>query len=353
MSNRFRFRYISYLLIYAGAVLVFFIIAKAICSLRIWYEEEVLYQILRYADEHALIIGAVLCMIGWGFISSIFLRKWMGYLDEITRAAELLANKPEQLIELSVDLKPIQDELNIVREYAIRNRRFAKAEEQRKNDLLVFLAHDLKTPLTSVLGYLTLLDKEKEISSELREEYTQVALHKAERLEELLNEFFEIARFNLTSMELQKERVNLSRMTEQICSEFIPVLAEKGLFWKLDIAPDIYMNCDPDKMSRVFDNLIRNAVSYSYADTEVNCVLKKSGDNVVIKVQNHGKTISEEKLNRIFDQFFRLDDARNSTTGGAGLGLAIAKEIVELHGGAIFVRSADESVLFEVAFPLS
>lgn len=216
---------------------------------------------------------------------------------------------------------------------------------------IVYLAHELKTPLTSVIGYLTLLREETEISPKLREKYTGISLRKAERLEDLINEFFDVTRFNLTSMELEFERIHLSRMIEQICSEFEPVLQEKNLIWKLDIEPDIAMIGDPDKLSRVFDNLIRNACNYSYPDTEIQCSLKKENDSVVCRIKNHGKTISKEKMGRIFEQFFRVDSSRSSTTGGAGIGIAIAKEIVERHGGSIRAESAEESITFTVVFP--
>ena len=112
------------------------------------------------------------------------------------------------------------------------------------------------------------------------------------------------------------------------------------------------MECDPDKLERVFDNLIRNAVNYCYADTPVFISLEQHGDIAVIKLRNSGKTIPPEKLSRIFEQFFRLDSSRASSTGGSGLGLAIVKEIVELHGGGIKAESADDSITFTVVLPL-
>lgn len=104
-------------------------------------------------------------------------------------------------------------------------------------------------------------------------------------------------------MELEFERVHLSRMIEQICSEFEPVLQEKNLTWKLDIEPEITMIGDPDKLSRVFDNLIRNACNYSYPDTEIQCSLKKENDSIVCRIKNHGKTISKEKMGRSLSVF--------------------------------------------------
>ncbi len=176
-------------------------------------------------------------------------------------------------------------------------------------------------------------------------------MDKAERLEDLINEFFDITRFNLTALTLEMELINLSRMLEQIASEFEPVLAEKSLRWHLEIQQDIMFSCDPDKLQRVFDNLIRNAVNYSYPGTEISVFMEREEQETRIRVCNHGRTIPPEKLSHIFEQFFRVDSSRTSATGGSGLGLAIAKEIVQLHGGSIQAHSSDESIVFTVILP--
>ena len=295
-------------------------------------------------------IGGVL---SWFLVTRHFLRKPLLYLDEIVEAAETLSSPANTALQLSPALKNIQDNLNLVREQALRNALLAKEAEQRKNDMLVYLAHDLKTPLTSVIGYLTLLRDEPQVSAELRAHYTGIALEKAERLEELINEFFDITRFNLTTLTLQPEQISMSRMLEQLASEVVPILDSMDLTWHTEISPNIEILCDPDKLERVFDNLVRNAVNYSYSGTEIFLSLKKEEDHVVVKVQNSGKTIPPDKLSRIFEQFFRLDSSRSSATGGAGLGLAISKEIVELHGGSITAASENNSVLFTVILPLS
>ncbi|MBQ1414644.1 MAG: HAMP domain-containing histidine kinase, partial [Lachnospiraceae bacterium] len=221
-----------------------------------------------------------------------------------------------------------------------------------KNDLIVYLAHDLKTPLTSVIGYLTLLRDEEQISDELRQKYLAISLDKAERLEELINEFFEITRFNLTQIALEYSRVNLTLLLEQLIFEFRPMLAENDLTCRLNAAPDIQIFCDADKIQRVFDNLLKNAVNYSYEGTEIVIMVEQDPrGSVTITFVNHGNTISESKLKRIFEQFYRLDTARSSKSGGAGLGLAISKQIVETHGGTIRAESADELIVFTVELP--
>lgn len=310
-----------------------------------------IFWIARTVADTLLIWIALALILGWIILTWNFLCKPLRYLDEVVAAAELLAKPSSAPITLPPALKSIQDNLNLVREQSLQNAMLAKEAEQRKNDLIVYLAHDLKTPLTSVIGYLTLLKDEPEISAELRARYTGIALEKAERLEELVNEFFDIARFNLTTFTLQTERISLSRMLEQIVSEFLPILREKDLTWRTDIQPGIDYCCDPDKLERVFDNLVRNAVNYSYNGTELFLSLRQINDSLEILVKNRGKTIPPDKLNRIFEQFFRLDSSRSSATGGAGLGLAISKEIVELHGGTIAALSEDESILFTVTLP--
>lgn len=317
----------------------------------VWQPYDPLYQILHLVKEYLVLVTIVVGLVAWAIITYVFISKPLRYLDEVVLAAEQLAVPGPEPISLPVTLKNVQDELNLVREEALRNALAAKEAEQRKNDLIVYLAHDLKTPLTSVLGYLTLLRDEPQISPELRAKYTGIALDKAARLEELIDEFFDITRFNLTAISLEEETVDLSRLLEQTMSEFTPLLAEKDLDWASDLAPRVRLLCDPDKLQRVFDNLLRNAVNYSYRGGTIAVSLERAEDRVVVRVRNRGKTIPQEKLDRIFEQFFRLDNARASTTGGAGLGLAIAKEIVELHGGTITAESADEAIVFTVSLP--
>ena len=221
----------------------------------------------------------------------------------------------------------------------------------RSSGKVVYLAHDLKTPLTSVIGYLTLLRDEGQISEELREKYLSISLEKAERLEDLINEFFEITRFSLSSITLEYSNVNLTRLLEQLTYEFQPMLSEKNLTCSLEMERDMTLRCDVDQMQRVLDNLLRNAVNYSFEGGTIRIGAAREGDDMKIRVSNRGNTIPKEKLERIFEQFYRLDSARSSRSGGAGLGLAIAKEIVELHQGTITARSEDERIEFEVTLP--
>lgn len=281
----------------------------------------------------------------------IYLNSFVRYFVEINRGIDALITENAGDVILSQELATTERKINSIKHTLETRKSDAQLAEQRKNDLIMYLAHDLKTPLTSVIGYLTLLRDEPQIPQELRCRYTDIALGKAERLEELINEFFDITRFNLTTLTLDSERICLSRMLEQLASESAPILAERELEWRLEIAPEIEVMGDADKLARAFDNLIRNAISYSYAGTEILLFAQAEGDKAKVMIKNHGKTIAPDKLEHIFEQFYRADAARSSATGGAGLGLAITKEIVELHGGTVTAASANESTIFIVVLP--
>lgn len=328
-----------------------FFVGLFVCTNMTWQGTEPLYPLLNWIAGHAELVLLLLVLLG---TAAIFIWGWVRairYVGLIAEASARLVDGGEEPIRLPSTLSPIEGRMNQIKQEALRNSRLAKEAEQRKNDLIVYLAHDLKTPLTSVIGYLTLLRDEGQISEELRQKYLSVSLEKAERLEELINEFFEITRFNLSKLTLEVSRVNLTRMLEQIAYEFRPMFAEKNLTCRLEVEGEIELKCDVNKLERVFDNLIRNAVNYSFSDSEIVISAQQSEDGVRLKFRNHGDTIPPEKLSRIFEQFFRLDSARASRSGGAGLGLAIAKEIVELHHGAITASSADEVVEFDVFLP--
>ncbi len=233
-----------------------------------------------------------------------------------------------------------------------RHEQIIRDEAARKNDLIAYLAHDLKTPLTSVIGYLSLLDEAPDMPEKQKEKYVGIALDKAVRLEKLINEFFEITRYNLQQMELEEECIDLYYMLLQMADEFYPLLKPHGNRISLCVDEDLTIYGDSEKLARVFNNILKNAIAYSYPDTAIEIWTKKAAGEVQIYFRNKGRTIPAQKLETIFEKFFRLDESRGTHTGGAGLGLAIAKEIVHLHGGKIRAASEKELTTFCVTLPV-
>ena len=224
-------------------------------------------------------------------------------------------------------------------------------EVNKKNDLIAYLAHDLKTPLTSVVGYLSLLEEAPDMPDEQKAKYIHVALNKSLRLESLINEFFDITRYNLHQIELEKENIDLSYMLRQMTDEFYPVLESHGNTVNLAASESITISADPVKLARVFNNILKNAIAYSYPNTPIDVLADSDSKEIWVSFTNSGKTIPPGKLESIFEKFYRLDEARSSNTGGAGLGLAIAKEIVTRHGGTIRAVSENNVTTFTVTLP--
>lgn len=294
----------------------------------------------------------IIWVIGTLVLLYRLLKKVFGYIDEVGKATEDLVNKDVEYIELPDELEEIQKRMNHLKRESEKNEKLAKENEEKKDELIVYLAHDIKTPLTSMIGYLSILDEIDDMPKKKQKNYISIALDKSYRLEDLINELFDVARFNSEKIVLEKEELNLNLMLEQIIDDFYPTLRELNKSIKLNYNEPISINGDPDKLSRVFNNLIKNAISYSKEESEIVINLKKDNNNAIVEVINKGKQISKEKLSKIFEKFYRLDSVRTSRTGGSGLGLAIAKDIVELHNGTIIAESNEKETTFRVTLPL-
>ena len=253
---------------------------------------------------------------------------------------------PKEYAEISAQMSEIKSTMQ-------RHEQMLKEEASRKNDLIAYLAHDLKTPLTSVIGYLALLDEAQDMPIEQKTKCVNIALSKALRLEKLINEFFDITRYNLQQIDLEKESINLCHMLVQMTDEFYPLLNAHGNQTEVCVDEEVTVYGDSMKLARVFNNILKNAIYYSYPDTTIKIWAESTDTDVWIYFCNKGKTIPAGKLNSIFEKFFRMDEARSTNTGGAGLGLAIAKEIITLHGGKITAESENESTTFRISLPIT
>jgi len=237
---------------------------------------------------------------------------------------------------------------------AKEQKQLAMLEKQtrQKHDLISYLAHDMKTPLASVIGYLNLLNDVSDVPKAQRDTYIRITLDKAERLEQLIDEFFDITRFNLHDIVVSRGRIALDFLLEQLKEQFYPILLAQHKELKLDIAEGSVCYGDADKLARAFNNVLKNAISYSYPNTVIRVAVKQEAEHILLEFHNQGDEIPEQKLEMIFEKFFRLDKARSTASGGAGLGLAIAKEIVEAHGGSIYADSNMEETVFYIKLPM-
>lgn len=297
----------------------------------------------------------LILIIIWVIITLIMLyrmlKKVFSYINAVSDASNQLLDKNVSMIELPDELEDIQSKMNILKMTSEKNERLAEENEKRKNDLIVYLAHDLKTPLTSLIGYFSLIDEVKDMPQNQREKYVKIALEKSYKLEDLINELFDIARFNSETIVLEKEEMNLNMMIEQIIDDFYPTLKDLDKEIKYKSDDKIIIDGDPDKLYRVFNNLLKNAINYS-TDKTIKIEASRQDDKVNIIVSNKAKKIPEEKLARLFEKFYRADSSRTSKNGGSGLGLAIAKEIVELHDGTIKATSDDKYIKFYIELPI-
>lgn len=223
--------------------------------------------------------------------------------------------------------------------------------ERQKNELITNVAHDLRTPLTTIVGYLELIKDDTALSKEDVHKYSGIAYEKSIRLQEMMDDLFEFTKLDNADIKLNKNMINLSGLIMQMTDEFYPSFKDCNITPIVDLPEEnIYVQGDGQLLARVFDNLISNALKYGYHNTDLK--IEVSGDEkyATVKVINHGDTIASEDIPLLFNKFYRTDSSRNSKTGGTGLGLAITKNIVDLHHGDISVTSDDQITTFIVKF---
>lgn len=225
--------------------------------------------------------------------------------------------------------------------------------EQTKNELITNVSHDLRTPLTSVLGYLGLIEQDRYRDEVELRHYVQIAYDKSQRLNVLINDLFEYTRMRHDTSGLKVTNFNLIEMLGQLLVQFRLPFQEAGMQSKLVADNSIVMvKGDAAKLVRVFENLISNAMNYGREGKQVNVTAKLEERAAVVEVINFGDPISSADLPYIFDRFYRVDKSRTQWAGGSGLGLAIAKGIIQKHGGTISVTSDLEQTSFKVTLPI-
>jgi two-component system sensor histidine kinase VanS len=313
-----------------------------------WREAATAYRRLLRDNKSELLMAGLLLMAAISFYAS--LSALIRYFREVGEGIRKLADESAEEIRLSPETAFLERKLNEAKRTLRRRADDLKEAERRKDELVMYLAHDIRTPLTSVVGYLNLLRDSPGLPAAEREKYVNIALDKANRLESLVDEFFEITRLGNPAVSLEKEKLDLSYMLTQLADEFYPRAEASGKRIKLRSADNLTVEADPDKLARVFGNLLKNALSYSSDGSTIEIEAHRRTGAALVVFRNQGATIPVSALGAIFDKHYRLDAARGSG-GGAGLGLAIAKEIVELHGGTIGVQSDAQGTAFTVSLP--
>ena len=225
-------------------------------------------------------IGIVLAVIIYKFIS-----KYVNSINEVYNSLDLILKENNETIKLPSEVNEFTEKLNDIKNDYITSKNNAKEAEQKKNDLIMYMAHDLKTPLTSIIGYLTLLNDEKNISKELQEKYLKIALDKSLRVEELTNQFFDITRYNLHSMPINKTELNITYLLKQLIDECYPMLEKNNLKCVLNATDKVNYLGDGDKLARAFGNLLKNAISYSYKDTVIEINVTEELDKLYEQIE--------------------------------------------------------------------
>ena len=316
-----------------------------------YYRAIYFFDMLYYNGYVYIIIFTLAFVIFLILLYKEFMR-FCSYINYIYECSDKFFDGSDDYVVLPEGMKDIEVKFNHFKSESIKRERILLESEKKKDDLIVYLAHDIRTPLTVVIGYLSLLNEIEDMPLEKKNKYIKLALDKSYRLEDLINELFDIARFNSEKIILEKEDVNLKLMIEQVILDFYPITKDMGKDIILNMDKDVCIYVDPDKMGRVFYNLINNAINYSSDNSGININVKVLDDNVYIDIVNKGKMIPKDKIDKIFDNFYRVDNSRNSKTGGSGLGLAISKQIIGAHGGDITVKSDRGNTTFTVVLPL-
>ncbi|WP_338541539.1 HAMP domain-containing sensor histidine kinase [Paenibacillus tundrae] len=283
-----------------------------------------------------------------------FTKPYVTYFKDISAGIRHLANGDFQhrvQISSKDELGTIAEDINLASlklKEVVERGDFA---ENSKDQLVVNLAHDLRTPLTSVLGYLDLLVKDDQLTEEQVRHFTSIAYTKSQRLEKLIDDLFEITRMNYGMLPLEKKRLDISELLRQLNEELYPVFEKNHLVTRLNMDPELIISGDGELLARVFENLLINAARHGKDGLYVDINGRNEAGQVIVQVMNYGGYIDAEDLPHIFDMYYTGDRSRTPQEGGTGLGLFIAKNIVEQHDGAISAQSDVVRTVFEIRLP--
>ena len=309
--------------------------------------------------ELSIIVALILGVVSFIGFFRLFTRKMLQYLERISSGIEEIAAgnlKKELPVEGENEFANIAERINAMTgeiQMLLENER---TYEQEKDALITNVAHDLRTPLTSVIGYLDLVRKREDLPPEDQKKYISIAYDKAKRLEKLIETLFEFTKVGADKMQLHPVELDFKRFMEQMVDEFYPSFESAGLscVFEMQVKRGTIM-ADPELLARGISNLFSNAVKYGRDGKRIKVkVTEQEEENaMLLSITNYGEIIGPEDLEHIFDKFFRGESSRSTQTGGTGLGLAIAKKVVLMHHGQISVSSDFHGTVFAVRLPLN
>lgn len=228
-----------------------------------------------------------------------------------------------------------------------------RASEKSKDELITNVSHDLRTPLTSIIGYLGLIEDHQYQSEEDIVKYSHIAYDKAKQMKNLVEDLFEYTKVQQHGAPVNLMTVDLGQLLEQVGASFELEADKKGMAINVSCEPTpLSITADPEKLGRLFSNLVANALKYGHGASYIHLTAKQLGEKVVITVADDGEKIPAESVKHLFERFYRVESSRNKATGGTGLGLAIVQSIVELHHGSVTARSDDQETAFVVTLPV-
>ncbi|MGY3747689.1 sensor histidine kinase [Vagococcus salmoninarum] len=255
--------------------------------------------------------------------------------------------------DLAGDLGRVVDSINGLVDSTVEAIEEERKIEKSKDELITNISHDIRTPLTSIIGYLGLIEDQQYRNQEDLLKYTHTAYSKAKQMKLLVDELFEYTKVRQPSTPLNLIQFDMAQLLEQLAVDFELDASKKGVTLNVKSTPSpFYMEGDTEKLVRLFNNLITNALKYGKQGKKIILAVEKVGSEAIITVKNDGPKIPEASLNQLFDRFYRVEESRSQETGGTGLGLAIAQSIVVLHGGYIYAKSDDKWTAFVIHLPL-
>lgn len=302
-----------------------------------------------------VVVILIYVVFGIGIFTVTFLLLQEKSMRYISRISDAMRSISEGDLNIMVDIEG-DDEFSVMAASLnkmvgdLRSLMDKEREAERtKNELITNIAHDLRTPLTSIIGYLELLSGETKLDPEVQKNYIGIAYVKTKRLEKLIEDLFGFTKLNYGKISMHVSKVDVVKLLSQLLEEFYPSFVDKNLSYELQSnVPAQVISADGNLLARLFDNLINNAIKYGADGKRILVKVHGSEELVTIQVINYGYVIPEEELPLIFNKFYRVEQSRSTNTGGTGLGLAIAKNIVDMHGGTIEVTSDLSGTVFTV-----